>query len=598
MFFRTKSIKGTPLLQLVQSFRDEQGQPRQRVIASLGDAQLPENEERPIALAVQSRLQGEQDLFEADLSKEALNWVARIVALAARSKASAPLGTALVDGVLIDQIETEQVMEFGPELVALEAWEKLGLTPILADLGFNASSIATAKLMVANRLIEPLSEWALIDWSHRTALPEMLGLRITKTAKDRLYRTSDELLANRIVIEEKLRTREADLFSLSRKVILYDVTNSHFEGLCKKNPKAKHGRNKQKRNDCRQIAIGMAFDERGMALAHEVLEGNISDTKTLELMLDRLTVIKDGIKPVVILDAGFASEANIAMLKERGYSYIINITRGPRAKYAQEFAAGEFEELAGRSEQTKIEVKMSVDPDDEDSRLVLCRSVQRRGKEEAMISKAEERYLSDVKALQKLVSKGQLKQPALIERRIGALQKKHPKIQRFYKLRHLNGELVAARNDAAIESATSLCGDYVLKTDKRLEAAELWELYMTLLKAESGFRMLKSSLGLRPNFHQLEARVDGHIFISVLAYHLLSWVREHFQVRGDSREWSTVVRLLRTHSIVTTRLKLSCGRIIQIRKPSLPDAEQQRVYDMLGIDWRQAFPAVKSELPA
>ena len=59
-----------------------------------------------------------------------------------------------------------------------------------------------------------------------------------------------------------------------------------------------------------------------------------------------------------------------------------------------------------------------------------------------------------------------------------------------------------------------------------------------------------------------------------------------------------VVRLLRTHSIVTTRLKLSCGRIIQIRKPSLPDAEQQRVYDLLGIDWRQAFPAVKAELPA
>ena len=71
----------------------------------------------------------------------------------------------------------------------------------------------------------------------------MLGLRITKTAKDRLYRTSDELLAHRLVIEEKLRNREADLFSLSRKVILYDVTNSHFEGLCKKNPKAKHGRN-------------------------------------------------------------------------------------------------------------------------------------------------------------------------------------------------------------------------------------------------------------------------------------------------------------------------------------------------------------------
>jgi len=83
-----------------------------------------------------------------------------------------------------------------------------------------------------------------------------------------------------------------------------------------------------------------------------------------------------------------------------------------------------------------------------------------------------------------------------------------------------------------MESAISLCGDYVLKTDKRIEASELWELYMTLLKAKSGFRMLKSSLGFRPNFHQLEARVDEHIFISVLAYHLFSWVREHFQMRA------------------------------------------------------------------
>lgn len=598
VFLRTKSIKGTPLVQLVQSYRDEQAQPRQRVIASLGDARLPEGEKRAIAQAVERRLQGAQELFAEELSSEASAWVARIVALAGRSKAAAPLGASTVDGVLLDEIETDQVVELGPQLVALEAWEKLGLTPMLEALGLNTSAIATAQLMVANRLIEPLSEWALIEWSHRTALPELLGMRITKTAKDRLYRTSDELLEHRAVIEEKLRTREADLFSRTRKVILYDVTNSHFEGLCQSNPKALHGKNKQKRNDCRQVAIGMAFDERGLSLAHEVFEGNIADTKTLELMLNRLEIIKDGCKPVVILDAGFASKANIELLKERSYSYIINVTRGSRAKYAQSFASGEFEELAGREAEQKIEVKRIVDPEDEDSRLVLCRSAQRRFKEEAMISKAEERFLADVKALRELIGKGRLRRASLIERRIGALQKKHPKVQRFYKLSHKDGGLLAVRNEAAMEDAVSLCGDYVLKTDQTLSAAELWALYMTLLKAETGFRMLKSSLGLRPNFHQLEGRVDGHIFITVLAYHLLSWVREHFQRQGDLREWSTIVRLLRTHSVVSTRLKLKDGRILQIRKPSLPDAEQQRVYDLLGIDWKRAFPPVKSELPA
>ena len=108
-------------------------------------------------------------------------------------------------------------------------------------------------------------------------------------------------------------------------IVLYDVTNTHFEGLCAKNPKARHGKNKQKRSDCRQGAIGMAFDERGLPLAHEVFEGNMSDGKTLIHILDRLgadtgvTSGKDAPeKPLVILDAGFASKANLALLKERG----------------------------------------------------------------------------------------------------------------------------------------------------------------------------------------------------------------------------------------------------------------------------------------
>ena len=156
----------------------------------------------------------------------------------------------------------------------------------------------------------------------------------------------------------------------------------------------------------------------------------------------------------------------------------------------------------------------------------------------------------------------------------------------------------ATRDEAKIEGALELCGDYVLKTDKDMEAAELWGLYMTLLKAESGFRMLKGTLGLRPNFHQLEHRVDAHIFISVLAYHLLSWVRHHMDRAGDPREWKTLRRLLSTHSLVSTRLPLEDGRIVTVRKPSLPDAEQARVYKILGIDWKRACPAVKSELKA
>ena len=241
--------------------------PRQRVIVSLGDAKLPEAGKSLIASAVERRIYGGGDFFDPSLSTEASAWADRIVQLASRSHAAKSVPQTTVDGVILDSIETTDVVELGPELVALKAWEELRFAPMLEALGMNPSAISTAQFLVSNRLIEPLSEGALIDWSHRTALPELLDIRLTKSAKDRLYRTSDDFMAHRKDIEFALRQRERDLFSLSRSGILYDVTNSYFEGFCKSNPKAKHGKNEQHCNDCHQIGVGIAFDEHGFPLA-------------------------------------------------------------------------------------------------------------------------------------------------------------------------------------------------------------------------------------------------------------------------------------------------------------------------------------------
>ena len=595
MFFRTKSIKGASLLQLVESYRNTEGQPRQRVVVSLGDAKVPDAEKATIARAVENHLLGQSDLLPPDLSEEAAGWVRRILQLAGRSKSARPVSENTIDGVIIDRVETENVVQLGPQLVALEAWKRLGMGTILKEAGLNPSQIATAQLLVANRLIEPSSEWALVDWAERTALPEMLDLRVTKSGKDRLYRAGDALFARHKAIEAGLRARESDLFGAHGSIVLYDMTNTHFEGLCKKNPKARHGKNKQKRNDCRQVAIGMAFDSRGLALAHDVFEGNIAETKTLATMLDRLAVPgTEATKPVVILDAGFATKKNIALLKERGLGYVINITRSTRVRYAQEFAAGGFETVPGREGSPPVEVKSITDPDDPEGTLVLCRSALRREKEAAMLSGAETRMLKDAAALRTRIETGKLKDPARIERAIGKLQKKHPRAARLYTLIHESGTLTILRDEQRHASATELLGDYVLKTERALDAAQTWSLYMILLQAEEGFACLKGTLGLRPNFHQLEHRVEAHIFISVLAYHLLTWVRETLRHSGDPRDWNTLRRLLSTHCLVTTVLPLNTGTILRIRKPSQPDAQQQHLYDKLGIDWKAAFPAIKT----
>lgn len=595
MFFRTKTVKGTSLLQLVESYRNAEGQPRQRVVVSLGDAKLPESEGNPIARAVENQLRAQSDLLPADLSEEAAAWVRRILQLAGRSKSARPACPERIDGVLVDGVETENVVQLGPQLVALEAWGKLGIGPLLEKAGLNASQMATAQLLVANRLIEPSSEWALIDWAERTALPEMLGLRVTKSTKDRLYHAGDALFAHRKAIEAGLREREADLFDSPGSIVLYDMTNTHFEGLCADNPKARHGKNKQKRSDCRQVAVGMAFDGRGLALAHDVFAGNVAETKTLVHMLDRLALPgSEAAKPVVILDAGFASRENIALLKGRGLGYVINVTRGSRARHAEAFAADGFEPVPGRDRKSPVEVRTIADPDDPEGSLVLCRSALRREKESAMLSRAESRFLEDVAALRKRIGEGRLKNAAKIERAIGRLQRKHPRANRFYQLRHAGGTLEATRDEDRHAKASELLGNYVLKTERTLGAAETWSLYMVLLQAEEGFGCLKGWLGLRPNFHQLEHRVEAHIFISVLAYHLLTWIRETLRPAGELRDWKTLRRLLSTHSLVTTALPLEDGRVLRVRKASRPDPEQAMLYQKLRIDWKTAFRPVKT----
>ena len=597
MFFREKRVKQTKLVQLVESYRDTEGRPRQRIVASLGDVALPEGSHRRIARCVQGRLEGQRDFFVEQLNAGEAEWVDRIVKLADRTRsAQRERGSETLDGVVAEEIETVNVVEFGPELAGMAAWNALGLSRKLAELGMNKRAVSIAQAMVINRLVEPLSEWALIDWLEHTGLPECLNVRVTKSTKDRLYKTSDELLKHRKELEKYLRCEEAGLFGLHGSIVLYDVTNTHFEGVCAANPKAVRGKNKQKRNDCPQVAVGMAFNEHGLALAHEVFEGNISDASTLLQILDRLGRAGEGCsKPVVILDAGIATEANLALLKEKGYAYLVNVTRGSRTKYTEQFRADDFVPLPGRDEDQQVEVKSIAHPEAEGDRLVLCRSSKRRDKEQSMLSNAEKRFLAEVEKLRQRVTLGRLKDKDKILKAIGRVLAKHPRVARFYQLELVDAEISVQRKDAAIDEAYELCGDYVLRSDQAFPADVLWNLYMTLLKAEEGFKMLKGTLGLRPNFHQKEHRVDGHIFISVLAYHLLSWINQKIEVAGDDRTWRTLRRLLRTHCLLTTRLPLEDGRIISIRKPSVPDEEQARIYQMLGINWRTAYKTRRTQ---
>ena len=635
MFFRLKHSKSGEVLQLLESYRNSEGKPRQRVVVSLGDAAISRPDWVPIAKAVQKQLYGIEELLAAQYTRRQQNWIELILRRidgqgrwrGLRAKEEPKLkGHKQIDGVLVDEVEHSATgLLLGPILLGLRGWEELRIDEALKQVGFNRAQRDAAKISVINRLVEPVTENALAQWARQTALGDLLGAAAVKADRHRYYRVSDRLVENREKIEEHLRQRQGELFDLDRTVLLYDLTNTHFEGVSAGNAKAKRGKNKQKRDDCVQIVVGMVFDTEGFELGHRIFAGNRSDSTTLLEMIGELDkavgLPGEREKTLIIMDGGIATEQNVKLLKEERFGYLVNESRRGRGAYREQFLEQEgFEEVQGRDEDREVKVKWLQEPMGEKDAnkvekeqgergcedkeyVVLCKSQRRRAKEEAIYSGAEGRFMEALEALQSRVDQGRLKDPQKIHRAIGRVQGQHSRVQRFYSI-----ELTEAGEDAekkkwglrwirreqAYEEDAQLLGCYVLRTNRdNFTGAELWRLYMTLTRAEDGFKALKSDLGLRPNHHQIEPRVEGHVFITILAYQLLRFIEYTLEQHGDTRCWQTVKRVLGTHTYATLILPTRHGEVYRLRKAGIPEQSHKQIYQLFRIPWKK-LPVKKS----
>lgn len=674
-------------MQLLDSYRNRLGKPTHRVAVSLGDASLPEKSWKSVAKFVESTLYGYSELFEPPADEKP--WIDSIVKRIERegkwqpssrekmlvgsrdSEEGSKVGAEVVDGVLIDELDHTHETTLGPELVGLKAWDELGMDKLLKEFGFSGAQCRASACSVINRLVDPVSENRLPLWLQTSSLPDILGEDCLFSGNDKYYKVSDLLYDRREEIENYLSKKIASHFCFQRTYILYDLTNSHFEGECQKNDKAKRGRNKQKRNDCVQVVVGVCFDEHGFVLFHKTFAGNMSDSKSLLEMISAMqacskesNLLSSQTQPVVVVDAGIATQDNVKLLRKEGFGYLVNETRQSRTKYKKYFdekdrftpvkkgekeltvkirkldlCDGEVESEETRTMPISGSIKAPVDnslllPADvreckrphstgqtEDKkrplkeRLVLCRSKPRTAKEQAIFSGTEKKFLEALEKLSCRIKKGQLKDPVKIERSIGAIQARHARASKYYEVTyeppkqetspsqknrsdshknkdHVNGGAFSfQRKDQKVQVnavPNSLLGCYVLRTDRRdISEEQLWHLYMTLSKAENGFRALKSDCGLRPNHHQLEPRVDAHIFISILAYQLQRFILYQLEQHRDHRSWSTLRCVLQTHAYSTMIVPTNTGTTYRIRKPGIPEECQRHIYNQLGVDLGQ-----------
>ena len=600
----TKSYKGKTYTNylLVESLHTPKG-PRQRILCSLGSLSPgPPEQWLDLAHRVAASLEGQLSLPPADAQIQTL------VEKGSRgrkppgekSKASPKADSPVV--VDTERVRIEEAREAGVVHVGHQMWQQLGLREILSSAGLSDRACLLSEVMTLNRLIFPLSEHALPDWIRRTALGDILGREFSRLNDEALYRNLDRLHPNREQIERELAEREKTLFNLDDTLYLYDVTSTYFEGQALSNPQAKRGYARDKRPDCKQVLVGLVLDRDGFPKAHEVFEGNRQDRATVEEMLESLEK-RTGKKPgsTVVVDRGMAYEETLDQIRARGLHYIVAGRQPERNAWLEEFEKDDNWEEVMRTPsprnpgQKKSQVRIKRRQKGNEV-YILCLSEGREAKDRAIREKQEQQLLKDLEGLKTRIEKGQLQKTEKIHQGIGRLQERYPRVARYYRIDY-DAERKSFSWQEEIDKkaiAEKLDGGYVLKTDRQdLTADEIWRTYILLTRVEAAFRAMKSPLMERPIFHHLQDRTQTHIFLCVLAYHLLVAIEKRFLDRGLHTSWWTLRQQLSTHQVVTVVLPTAEGKILKIRKGTTPEPVHKEIYATLKIP-TEIMKAVKS----
>lgn len=595
MFFRESYSKKSPapILQLIQGERTA-GRVSQKLIISLGRMQIDKPLRKSVAHRVEELLTGQQCLLpvlpEVESLADLIAQKIRVEGKWAHSQRVAHIAISdnTTQSVFIDQVQHTHSCTLGPVLVANTFWERLQFPELFHSLGFSGLEIKTAAISIMSRLIYPKSENNLPIWLQTTALPELLQVNKDIISKNRWYRISDKLIANQDKIESILAEREKILYQLPRSIYLYDLTNTYFEGEQSSNPKAEYSKkSKEKRDDCPQVAVGLVVDGDGFPIRHKLFSGKTSDSRTLLGVIEDLKAeIPYGETPTVIVDAGMSKPDHLTAIRSAGFHYLVVEKRTRRGAYSEIFTNDVlYHSIAGREGKSDVQIYQQTHGDEV---KLFCKSEGRKEKETAIKDQAHIKIQHDLEKLAQRVESGRLQNQAKINQAVGRLKERHTRVARFYEINLLRNEnkYFVQWCQKNLTDEIALEGCYVMKTSRTdLKDDEIWNLYMTLLKVESGFKALKGVLGLRPNFHWKEDRVDGHIFITILAYHLLRSIEHTLQSEGDTRTWPTIRQLLETHCYSTMILPTLNGSVINIRKAGLPDSEQISIYQKLRVNY-------------
>jgi len=579
---RNKDGKEHTYWSLVETVRTANG-PRQRTVCYLGE----------LNGSAQARWLKTIQVFNEQGEEEQLRLFP--------SQIEPPADDLQVARVLVNRVRLERTRQFGACFLGWELWKRLGLDQFFEQLiDDDAADVPwsrVAALLAINRLCAPGSELAIAQrWYPATALDDLLEIEDGKINDTRLYRCLDRILPHKTKLEQHLKDRYGALFEAEFDLLLYDLTSTYVEGAAEKNAMMCRGYSRDHRPDCEQMVIALIVNQEGFPYSYETFDGNRADVATMETIL-RMVERKYGkARRIWVLDRGIVSEENLAAIRRRNGQYLVGTPRSQMKQFEADLLQEDWTRV-----RPEVEVKKVGIPQGEET-YILCRTIGRKEKEQAIRSRFSSSMESALNRLQKTIAQGRLKDRNKMERRLGKIQARHPSVNDLYDV-SLRETQEGVRMFWQIREdrktwRTAREGAYLLRTNLQADTAEqLWSKYMQLTEAEASFRALKSELSIRPLFHQLEPRVKAHVMVAFLGYALWVTLKHLLQRRAPLQPKPTTsgvenaqpfspmkaISLLSTLQSADIVLPTTDGQEIRLRRVTEPSPEQKTLLHQLGL---------------
>ena len=602
-----------------ESFRDLTGRVRSRIMLNVGfieEAHSPEDiRDIGKCLNYLHEHQGERDLFgcpfadynEFVRSKAEEFWTAMVKngsidAVKSAKEESRKKAERLVD---VNTVKHTDARDVGAEWICLQTIRELEIDRFLERQGWNEIQINTTLAHLITRTVYTPSELKSIRiMNENSAVCELVsGNQEWHPGYHDIYKVAPNLYGLKDKLEPHLCRKTDDLFNLTNRIVLFDLTNFYFEGRKERSAKAQYGRSKEKRNDCKLLVMALCVNAEGFIRYSSILAGNTADPDSLPDMIDTLsqktrTPSDPERKVLVCLDAGIATEDNLRKIKENGYNYLC-VSRTRLTDYEISEGCQSVKVLDTRKQEITLrQVKHEADGD----YYLEINSPAKAVKESSMNRQWRERFEQELtKARDALGRKGGKKTYEKVIERVGRAIQKYPSIAKYYVIDYYRDES-NPKNMADIqwriavpENVDRQSGIYFLRTNvESLDEKSTWDYYNLIREIECTNRQLKTDLNLRPIYHKKDDCSDAHLFLGLLSYWIVNAIRYKLKQTGENCFWTEIVRRMSTQKAITTEGVNALGEKVSLRLCSEPSKAAEDIYERLKY---RKMPFRKIQIP-